>query len=294
MAKSMTGYGFAETDLAVGKVRVEVRCLNHKYLDLSVKTPREFFALEPRIRESVKKRVSRGRIDLTLRIDRSSTGFPEQRLEPNLSLAGDYVRTLREMKERHGLAGEVTVSDLAGVRELLPLVEIEQETEAYWETLLELTDRALQKLDEARVREGTALRADLAARAGRVREFVEEIQERVPEVVAYYRDRLRDRLKGLLEGTELDEVRFNQEITYLADRSDISEELVRMKAHLDLFETTLNEDDTVGKRLDFVVQEMNREINTVGAKANNTNIARAVIEIKSELGRIREQVQNIE
>jgi len=294
VAKSMTGFGLAETGLPLGKVVVEVRCLNHRYLDIALKLPKGFFLLEPRIRDLVKQWVARGRVDLHMRIERSVASMPRYVLEPNVALAEEYISRLQEMKGRFDLAGEVSVDHIAGVPQLLSFLETEEQVEPHEKELIATINDSLQSMDEFRHTEGQALVADLIGRVGEIRKLLGEIKQRIPIMVESYRERLRQRIRVLLEGSDLDELRFNQEMAYFADRSDISEEVVRMESHLDQFESKLREEEPVGRRLDFVVQEMNREINTIGAKANDSLIAQLVIEMKNELGSVREQVQNIE
>ncbi|UCC66180.1 MAG: YicC family protein [Deltaproteobacteria bacterium] len=294
MIKSMTGYGLAEGDLPMGKVAVEIRSLNHKYLEISLKLPRGLFPLESRIRDLAKKGVSRGRVDVTMRIDRLSSLVPRYHLEADTNLAEEYIHLLHKLQEKFNLKGEVTLDHIAGVKEILPFLEVEEDAQLYWEEIASVTDRALQTLDESRLREGEVLLGDLKGRLEEIRKLMEEIKSRAPFVVDAYRERLRDRLRILLEGSDLDEVRFYQEVAYFADRSDISEEAIRMESHLRQFETKLREEGPVGRGLDFILQEMNREVNTIGAKANDALIAHKVIEVKGELERMREQVHNIE
>lgn len=294
MIKSMTGYGLAEGDLPMGKVAVEIRSLNHKYLEISLKLPRALFPLESRIRDLAKKAVSRGRVDVTMRIDRLSSLVPRYHLEADTNLAEEYIHLLHKLQEKFNLKGEVTLDHIAGVKEILPFLEVEEDAQVYWEEIALVIDRALQTLDESRLREGEVLLGDLKGRLEEIRKLMEEIKSRAPFVVDAYRERLRDRLRILLEGSDLDEVRFYQEVAYFADRSDISEEAIRMESHLRQFETKLREEGPVGRGLDFILQEMNREVNTIGAKANDALIAHKVIEVKGELERMREQVHNIE
>lgn len=294
MIKSMTGYGVAERDLPLGKVAVEVRSLNHKYLDISLRFPRGFFILEPKVRDLVKKGVSRGRVDLTMRVDPSVSTVPRYRLEADTSLAEEYIRLLEVIKEKFGLKGEVTVDHIAGVREIVPFFEVKEDTELYWEEIASVTKQALRALDESRRKEGEALEADLRKRLEEVRKLMEEIKGRTPLVVDAYRERLRERVRALLEGSDFDERRFHQEVAYFAERSDVSEEVIRMESHMRQFESKLKEEGPAGRGLDFIIQEMNREANTIGAKATDAEIAHKVIELKSELEKMREQAQNIE
>jgi len=294
MVKSMTGYGIAMADLPVGKVSVEVRCLNHKYLDLSLKLPRGFFPWERKVRDLVRERIARGRVDITVKLQRSAAQMPQYQMDPDMALAQTYVQCLREMQDRLGLAGEVTIDHVAAVREILSFQEQDYDIEEYWTECRSVIVRALEVVDDFRRREGVVLGEDVSIRIEAIRAAVQEIRHRVPDVVHEYRERVRERLRILLEGTELDETRFLQEVAFLADRADITEELTRLDSHLDQFSAKLNEDDSAGRKLDFIVQEMHREVNTIGAKTGDTAVAQMVIEMKSELGKIREQIQNFE
>jgi uncharacterized protein (TIGR00255 family) len=290
----MTGYGVAEQDLPLGKIAVEVRSLNHKYLDISLKLPRGFFNLESKIRDIVKKGVSRGRVDLTMRIDSSGSILPRYRLEADTRLAEEYIRVLDEIKERFGLKGEVTLDHVAAVREIVPFLEAKEDSELYWQEISSVTEQALRALEDSRRKEGEALAADLMARLAEARRLTTEIKEKAPAVVAAYRERLRERVRALLEGSDFDERRFQQEVAYFAERSDISEEVIRMESHLSQFASKVAEEGPAGRGLDFILQEMNREVNTIGAKATDVDIAQRVIALKGDLERMREQVQNIE
>jgi len=294
MIKSMTGYGVAEQELPLGKVAVEVRSLNHKYLDVSLRLPRGFFTLEPKVRDIVKKGVSRGRVDLFMRIDPSASTVPRYHLEADTRLAEEYIHLLDSIREKFGLKGEVTLDHIAAVREIVPFLEVKEDTELYWEEISSVTEQALRALDDSRRKEGEALAADLLGRLGEARRLMEEIKDKAPLVVDAYRERLRERVQALLEGGDFDERRFHQEVAYLAERSDVSEEVIRMESHLRQFESKLAEEGPAGRGLDFILQEMNREVNTIGAKATDIDIAHRVIELKGELERMREQVQNIE
>jgi len=292
--KSMTGYGVAERDLPLGKVAVEVRSLNHKYLDISLRIPRGLFTHEPKVRDLVKKWVSRGRVDLTMRLDPTSSTIPRYRLEADMKLAEEYIRLLGSLKEKFDLMGEVTLDHVAGVREIVPFLEVKEDAEPYWDEVALVTEQALEALDASRRKEGENLGADLTARLAEARNMTDEIKGNAPAVVDTYRERLRERVRVLLEGSDFDERRFYQEVAYFSERSDVSEEVVRMESHLRQFESKLKEDGLVGRELDFILQEMSREANTIGAKCTDADIAHKVIELKGELERMREQVQNIE
>jgi len=292
--KSMTGYGVAEGDLPVGKVAVEVRSVNHRYLDISLRLPRGLFTLEPKIRDLAKKWISRGRVELIMRIDPSASAIPRYRLEADMGLAEEYIHLLNTLQEKFHLKGEVTVDHIAGVREIVPFLEAKEDAELYGEDIASVTEQALGALDKSRQKEGEVLEADLMGRLEATRKLTEEIKGKAPSVVDAYRERLRERVQALLEGSDFDERRFHQEVAYFAERSDVSEEVIRMESHLRQFESKLKEPGPTGRGLDFILQEMNRESNTIGAKASDVDIAHKVIELKSELERMREQVQNIE
>ena len=294
MIKSMTGYGMAERDLPLGKVVVEARSLNHKYLDISLRLPRGFFSLEPKIRDLVKQWVSRGRVDLTMKIDPSSSTVPRYRLEADMNLAEEYIRILNSIKEQFGLTGEVILDHIAGVREIVPFHEVKEDADPYWEEIASVTDQALKDLDASRRKEGEILEEDFEQRLAEARKLMDEIKGRAPSVVDSYRERLQERVRALLEKSDFDERRFYQEVAYFAERSDISEEVIRMESHLRQFASKLKEEGAVGRGLDFILQEMSRETNTIGAKSTDADIAHKVIELKGELERLREQVQNIE
>jgi uncharacterized protein (TIGR00255 family) len=294
MIKSMTGYGVAEQDLPLGKVSVEVRSLNHKYLDISLRLPRGLFTLEPKVRDLVKRAAARGRVDLTVRVDPVGAAIPRYRLEADTNLAEEYIHVLDALKEKFGLKGEVTLDHIAAAREIIPFIEVKDEAEQYGEGLFSVIDAALRTLDVSRRKEGEALARDLQARVAEVRRRTQEIRDRAPIVVDAYRERLRERVRALLEGSEFDERRFHQEVAYFAERSDISEELIRMESHLHQFDAKLKDEGPVGRGLDFILQEMSREANTIGAKATDVDISHQVIALKSELEKMREQVQNIE
>jgi uncharacterized protein (TIGR00255 family) len=294
VSKSMTGYGMAERDLPLGKVGVEVRSLNHKYLDISLRLPRGFFSLEPKIRDLVKQWVARGRVDLTMRIDPSSSSVPRYRLAADMNLAEEYIRLLNSMKDTFSLTGEVTVDHIAGSREIVPFIEVKEDVEPYWEEIASVTQEALGALDASRRTEGEVLEEDLMRRLVEARKLMDDIEGRTPSVIDSYRERLRERVRALLEGSDFDERRFYQEVAYFAERSDISEEVIRMESHLRQFASKLREEGAIGRGLDFILQEMSRETNTIGAKSTDADIAHKVIELKGELERLREQVQNIE
>ena len=292
MLKSMTGFGRAEGATTLGKVVVECRSVNHRYCDINIKLPKRLSLFENRIKEIVRSQVSRGRIDVSLRLD----GFGEEKaqLSVDLDLAEQYYRILHDLKERLQLKDEVTLALLAGAKDLITAKEESGAIEPYWEEVLPILKQSFKNMDDMKRLEGESLTKDLQQRLEHIAQQLQIINQQFPSRLKTTFTRLHDRLRSLLEGMETDPLRFQQEVAFLAERMDITEEIVRGESHLAQFGTLLGGNEPVGRKMDFLLQEINREINTVSAKANDAEISQNVVEIKSELEKIREQVQNIE
>lgn len=292
MLKSMTGFGRAEGATTLGKVVVESRSVNHRYCDINIKLPKRLSLFENRIKEIVRSQVSRGRIDVSLRLD----GFGEEKaqLSVDLDLAEQYYRILHDLKERLQLKDEVTLALLAGAKDLITAKEESGDIEPYWEEVLPILKQSFKNMDDMKRLEGESLTKDLQQRLEHIAQQLQIIKQQFPSRLKTTFTRLHDRLRSLLEGMETDPLRFQQEVAFLAERMDITEEIVRGESHLAQFGTLLGGNEPVGRKMDFLLQEINREINTVSAKANDAEISQNVVEIKSELEKIREQVQNIE
>ena len=292
MLKSMTGFGRGEGETTLGKMVVESRSVNHRYSDINIKLPRRLSLFESRIKEIIRVQVSRGRIDVTLRLD--SLGEEKVQLTVDLELAEQYYRVLRDLKERLQLKDEITLSLLAGAKDLITAKEELGEIEPYWQEILPVLRQSLKNMDDMKRIEGESLTKDLQQRLKTITEQLQMIKQQFPLRLKAFFNRLQDRLRSLLEGMATDPLRFQQEIAFLAERSDITEEIVRAESHLDQFRSLLEGNDPVGRKMDFLLQEIHREVNTVSAKANDAEISQRVVEIKSELEKIREQVQNVE
>lgn len=290
--ESMTGYGRAEGSSSMGALSVEVRSVNHRFRDISLKLSRKLSPLEGRIKELIKSRFSRGRFDMFVRLD--STEGNAYRLEPDLDMARQYLDALRTLKAKLRLKGEINIDMIAQAKDIVVPVEDEEEAEIHWEEIREIVGRSLDALKEMRRHEGAGLAVDLRKRCRSIRNLVEKIEARAPVVLEDYRRRLGQRLQSMLEGMDLDPLRFNQEVAIFAERSDISEETVRMMSHIAQLEETIDSGEPVGRKLEFLVQEVHREANTVSSKANDETISQRGVEIKGELEKIREQIQNIE
>jgi uncharacterized protein (TIGR00255 family) len=292
MLKSMTGFGRAEGATTLGKVVVESRSVNHRYCDINIKLPKRLSLFENRVKEIVRSQVSRGRIDVSLRLD--GVGEERVQLSVDLDLAEQYYRVLRDLKERLQLKDEVTLALLAGAKDLITAKEESGDIEPYWQEVLPILKQSFKNMDDMKRLEGESLTKDLQQRLEHIAQQLQIIKQQFPSRLKATFTRLHDRLRSLLEGMETDPLRFQQEVGFLAERMDITEEIVRGESHLAQFGTLLGGNEPVGRKMDFLLQEINREINTVSAKANDAEISQNVVEIKSELEKIREQVQNIE
>ncbi|MBN1547816.1 MAG: YicC family protein [Syntrophaceae bacterium] len=294
MVKSMTGYGRAEAIFKGRKIAVEIKSLNHRYLEVSLRLPNSLTVLEMAIKKKISERFSRGRIETTIRIDSNGEIAEGSKYELNEPLLRNYHALLFKIKETYNLEDNVSLATIAGLRDIFVPMEAADDPEELLPGLQEVLEAAMQSLTAMREKEGDILSRDLMSRLDTVRSRLEDINLRVPAVVNDYRKRLMERVKELTEGIEIDEARLCQEVAIMAEKSDITEEIVRFKSHIDQMIELLAGSDPAGRKADFLIQEMNREANTTGSKSSDTTIARNVIEIKSELAKLREQVQNIE
>ena len=288
----MTGFGRAEGDTTLGKVFVESRSVNHRYCDINIKLPKRLTLFENRMKEMIRSQVSRGRIDVSFRLENS--GEEKVQLSVDLDLAKQYYRVLHELKEKLQLKDDITLNLLAGAKDLIMAKEEIGDLEPYWQEVLRILEQSLKNMDDMKRLEGESLAHDLKQRLESIAEQFQMIKQQFPSRLEATLSRLHDRLRSLLEGMEVDPSRFQQEIAFLAERTDITEEIVRAESHLAQFRTLLEGNEPVGRKMDFLLQEIHREVNTVSAKANDAEISQRVVEIKSELEKIREQVQNIE
>ncbi len=288
----MTGFGGGEARTGATRVGVEVRTVNHRYLDVTVKGPREYAALEARILETVRGRMKRGKVDVF--VTRATDTAAPGAVQVNTPLARGYRDALRALQSELGLAGEVTIGMVAAFRDVVVAGSPDSDPEAEWPSVLEALGMALDRLATMRADEGRRLTGDLTKQAANVRELAADARARAPRIVDEYRTRLRERLAKLLGDTEIDPTRLAQEVALLAERTDVHEELVRLDSHLDQLDALLQGGGELGRKLDFLLQEMGREINTLGSKANDADLARIVVDLKSVAEKIREQIQNLE
>lgn len=294
MIRSMTGYGRAEAALAGRKLAIEMKSVNHRFLEVSLRLPGNLLPLESEIRRRIGEQFSRGRIEAAFRTDSDGSGELNGRLVLNLPLVRNYHALLSQLKDELQLGDPISLGMIAGLRDAFVSTETTQDPEGLWEGLAPILDEAIGMLVGMREKEGESLHRDLTARLSLIAGFLERIAERAPQVVMDYQKRLVEKVRELTGGMTIDEGRLLQEVAIMADRSDITEEIVRFRSHIDQFTGLLSGKDAAGRKIDFLIQEMGREINTIGSKSGDAEISRNVIEIKSELAKLREQVQNIE
>ena len=292
MPKSMTGFGRAEIKGLGYHISIEMKSVNHRFLEIMVKTPRSFNILEDRIRKVIQNTIQRGRVEVYINI--KETEEKKRLVKVDKELALSYDNSLKELAQALDSVYKTDIYRLASLPDVLMVEEEEIDIEDLWSVLEKSLHLALNNLIQMRKDEGFRLTRDLEKRLEVLQTQTKAVAERALQVVPEYRDRLTEKLKALLSDTSIDENRLSMEVVLFADRACIDEELVRLESHLAQFEQALLSSDSIGRKLDFLVQELNREINTIGSKANDLVISRIVVEGKSELEKIREQIQNIE
>ncbi|MDR2861232.1 MAG: YicC family protein [Syntrophobacterales bacterium] len=293
MIKSMTGYGKGESIIDGRKYAVEIRSLNHRYLEVVLRLPGSISALETAIKRKVGGCFSRGRIEVSIRLDTADCEAVNK-YELNLPLLRNYHELLQQMRQEFGIQEEITLAELTRFKDIFIAAEEEPQLEGIMQNVEVALNEAMALLTEMRQKEGELLLADLEERISNVETLLAAIEKKVPLSVQNSKIRLMERVRELTEGIDIDEIRLNQEIAIMADKSDITEEIVRLTSHLCQFREMFKSEDAIGRKMDFLIQEMNREANTIGSKTGDLDISRNVIEIKSELGKLKEQVQNIE
>ncbi|MCX7923217.1 MAG: YicC family protein [Clostridia bacterium] len=293
MIRSMTGFGRGESQGDGKEFVVEIKTVNHRYSDIFIKIPRPISFLEDKVREMVNKSLSRGKIDVYISYDDYSEDSKSVLLDE--SLAKTYIKAVELLRDKYSLKDDISVSLIARFPDILKVEKNEEDAESIWSVLKVALENALSSLVIMRQNEGNELKNNLLERASYIEGVLKEISHRSPEVVKEYKQRLENRIKELMDQQTIDEGRMAMEVAIFADRCSIDEEIVRLGSHISQMRETLNiQNQPVGRKLDFLMQEMNREINTIGSKANDLYIGKNVVEIKSELEKIREQIQNIE
>ena len=292
MIKSMTGYGRVEAICDGRNIVVEAKSVNHRFLEIALRMPAVLYPLEMEYKKKIGERFKRGRIDVSIRLE--GDGAEPSKVNLNLEVAHNYFDVLTRLKNEFNLQEPIGLKTFISFRDIFtPPVETQLQGD-FLNSVDKTLQEALSMLVNMRQDEGIALFSDMQMRLQAIGGMMGIIRSRAPQVVMEYQKRLSDRIKELSAGFELDAARLAQEVAIMADRCDITEEIVRMQSHIGQFEALLQSDEAEGRKIDFLLQEMNREINTIGSKANDVEIARQVIEAKSELSKLREQAQNIE
>ena len=292
MIKSMTGFGRCEAVTDECKISVEIKAVNHRYLDLSIKMPKKFNYFEAAMRTLLKDYIQRGKVDVFITYE----DYTEDQvsLKYNSTLAAEYMKNFEKMAEQFGLEDDVTVSMLSRCPEVLTMEQVPDDEEHLWEILSEALKEAAVRFVESREIEGEHLKKDLLGKLDYMETLVDFIEERSPQILTEYRNRLEDKVKELLSNTAMEESRIAAEVTIYADKICVDEETVRLRSHIHNTRNGLLSGESVGRKLDFIAQEMNREANTILSKSTDLSISDKAIALKTEIEKVREQIQNIE
>ena len=292
MIKSMTGFGRYEVLEAERKITVEMKSVNHRYLDVNIKMPKKLYFFEAAIRAELKNYIQRGKVDIFITYE----DFTENNvcIKYNKEIAAEYMGYLNQMSEDFSLDNDIRVSTLSKYPEVFSMEEQSIDEEEIWKVLSAAIRGAAEGFVETRIKEGENLKSDLVAKLDGMLEHVDFITERSPQLIEEYKNKLKEKVRELLDDTQIDENRLLMEVTIFADKVCVDEELVRLRSHIETTKQTLIEGGSIGRKLDFIAQEMNREANTILSKANDLEISNRAIELKTEIEKVREQIQNIE
>jgi uncharacterized protein (TIGR00255 family) len=292
MLKSMTGFGRCEIDEGERRFTVEIKGVNHRYLDFGIRMPKKLGFFESAVRSELKKHMERGKVEVYIAYEDLSEA--QYCVKYNKELAGEYLRHLRRLGEDFGLEDDIRASTLSRYPEVFTMEEQAVDEAVLWEHLRKALLGAAAQFDEAKKREGASLRDDLLEKLAAMTGNVEAIAARAPQIAVQYQQKLRERVEALLEDAKVDETRLLTEVAIFAERACLDEELVRLRSHIEAMGAALKESGGVGRKLDFLAQEMNREANTIMSKANDLDVTGNALELKTEIEKIREQIQNIE
>ena len=288
----MTGYGRAVETIDGREITAELRSVNNRYLDCTVKMPRLYAFAEDSVKTHIKSAISRGKVDVFIAVNVMED--MQMRISVNHPVLEGYLSAMRSIASDYGVRDDISVTALSRLPDVFVVEKAEEDEEKLTRDILSVVDKALEKFTAMRTTEGAALEADLRGRAATILTLVEKVEQRSPVTLAEYRARLTEKMQEVLQSTTIDEGRILQEAAIYADKIAVDEETVRLRSHLNQLETMLTNGGAIGRKLDFLLQELNREANTIGSKGNDLEQARTVVEIKAELEKIREQTQNIE
>ena len=292
MIRSMTGFGRGTLEEDGKSFVVEIKSVNHRYFDLNVKMPRTLISLEDRFRKTINQKVNRGKVDVF--ITQNTYEKEEIIARFNKKIADSYVKCLEEIRNTYSAQDDISVSLIAKFPEVISLQKNDEDIEVTWDILAKPLKEAVELLMLMREKEGLNLKEDMLKRCNNVKKLLEEVEQRAPQVAKEYKSKLEQRVKDMLNDSRIDDNRIAMEVAIFADKSNIDEEIVRLDSHINQMIYTLSSNDAVGRKLDFIVQEMNREANTISSKASDLELVNIVINIKNEIEKIREQAQNVE
>lgn len=292
MIKSMTGFGRSEIERGNRKITVEIKSVNHRFLENSIKMPKKLDIFEARIRDTIKKYASRGKIDVFITYEDNSESNVS--LKFNESIAREYMNIFRQMEERFNIRNDITVGALSRYPEVITMEESQEDEEELWNFINEAIEEACKGLVDTRIIEGENLKNDLLLKLDHMEELVSYIETKNPQIIEDYKKKLEAKMEEILSDADIDKNRIASEVIIYADKVCVDEETVRLRSHIEHARKCLNEDGGIGRKMDFIAQEMNREANTTLSKANNIEISNAAIDLKTEIEKIREQIQNIE
>ncbi len=292
MINSMTGFGRFEGMINGRSITLEIKSVNHRYLEFSCRLTRGYSFLEEKLKSYISSKISRGKVDMFVSISEPEDTPAEVQINHNL--ASGYINALRELSETYNLHNNVTTVDVARYPDVLTVNKASEDEEVVWNDVKEALDSAMEGFTALRAAEGERLKADVLSRAETIMNIVGDIEKRSPETVKEYQSRLKEKIEELLQSKDYDEQRVITEVAIFADKIAVDEETVRLRSHFEQLNTYLNDDKPVGRSIDFLIQEMNREANTIGSKVKDAELAQMVVKIKNEIEKIREQIQNIE
>lgn len=292
MLKSMTGFGRAVEEIDGYVITVEIKSVNHRYFDFSSRIPRQYGFLDDKLKSYINSKVSRGKVECYVSVEALDT--EDAAVVINKTLASAYVKALKELSEEYSLKEDFGTAFVSRLPDVFVLKKADEDEEKIWQLVKSVTDEAIEKFIQMRAVEGAKMKEDVASRAEYILDCVSFIEERSPQTVKEYNDKLVERVHEIIGDVSLDEQRIIQEVAVYADKVAVAEETVRLRSHIAQLKTFLESEEPIGRKMDFLVQEINREANTIGSKANDVEIARKVVDIKAEVEKIREQIQNIE
>ncbi len=292
MLRSMTGFGRGEDTIGGRHIVFEIKSVNHKYFEFNSRIPRGYLFLEDKLKAYIQGKISRGKVDVFLQIE--TLEETDVQVLVNHSLASAYVTALQELKERYQLPDEPSLALLSKYSDIFSVHKAPEDEDAVWEAVRQVADQAIASFLKMREAEGARLKADILEKAGEIVALVDQVERHTPETVEHYRERLKAKIEELLQDNRFDEQRVLTEVAIFADKVAVDQETVRLRSHFQQLQRLVDSDGPVGRKIDFLVQEMNREANTIGSKSVNSQIAYLVVDIKALIEKIREQVQNVE